>query len=133
MVEDVWGWNADPDGDGKTNENEFRFGCDPNDPSDGDNGASSSFRPNPSGQGGMLTLTFARRAYAPGLKYMAEGSEDALQWSSGEDVMQLIQETTLPGGEFIQMTFQAVRSGDSPSGRYFVRARSMPEEEESPE
>ncbi|MDG2125693.1 MAG: hypothetical protein P8J87_18480, partial [Verrucomicrobiales bacterium] len=60
-----------------------------------------------------------------------EGSENAFDWSGGEGVMQLIQETTMPGGEYIQMTFQAVKSGESPSGRYFVRARSLPEDDGS--
>jgi hypothetical protein len=121
----IWGFNADPDGDGLTNRDEYRFGSDPKNPAS--RGSVTYFAQPQSGAVG-LQMRFLRRRYDPTLVYAPEGSSDLGTWNGGPSaVREVSAEVVYPGGEFESVTVEAAPTTIVPSAsRYFLRLRVVP-------
>jgi hypothetical protein len=115
----VWGWDADPDGDGLTNDDEYAAGTDMAKPSA--LGDAFTFRRVMRDGRLVAEISYRRRTNDPSLEYILEGSIDVGGWFGGlghfEDISQVPD--ALAG--FNRVTVWSVDSGIY--DRFFVRLR----------
>ena len=121
----IWGWNADPDHDGLTNLQEYRFGSDPNNPASRGSVRVAAF---PHDGTLNLQLSYLRRLYDPTILYTPEASPDLINWTSGIGVTQeVFSDIVYPGGEMESVTTEAVPTTVLPPiPRYYLRLRTSP-------
>jgi hypothetical protein len=115
----VWGWEADPDKDGLSNEDEYSTGTDMTKPSS--IGDAFSFRRVMRDGRQVLEITFRRRNNDPSLDYILEGGGDSEGWFSGLGHFENISELPDSLAGFNRVTVWSVDSGEN--DRFFVRLR----------
>ncbi len=118
--ESVWGWSADPDGDGDNNAKEWQLGGDPNDPR---SRAVSEAIPSSLAHGGALRVRYRRRYNDPAVSYLEQCSGDMTNWRSGPGITAQVSATLVyPGGEYEEVEVEAVETGSPPiPTEYFLR------------
>ncbi len=113
----VWGDNADPDGDGVSNLEEYLFGTDPLHANPGDRSpVQVAAGPEP----GTLLITYRRRTDDRSLVYSLQGSADLANWQAA-DASMLVRQTISSAGPGLEQVTQEVRLPSGGASAQFFR------------